>query len=144
MLISWFNDMNFLLCMSLGLRVRIFSFYCTKKELKGRDGERNTCFNEAFSCYDYVASMVGGWKWECSIGGTILTAENRSIRRKPYPSVTLSTTYSTWTCLESNSVSIGKRYRTGTAVYGDVWRLVLSGASGKGTQCWGFNTKLPI
>jgi hypothetical protein len=60
-----------------------------------------------------------------SLGWMILTGENRSIRRKTYPSATSSTTNPVWTCLESNSVSIGKRYRTGTALYSDMWRHVL-------------------
>ena len=69
--------------------------------------------------------MVGGWRWVWRIGGMILTGENRSIRRKTYPSATLSTTDPIWTCLESNSVSIGKWHRTGTC--GVTYCLALTG-----------------
>jgi hypothetical protein len=40
----------------------------------------NVLFNDASNCYICIASQIEGWVW--SIKGTVLTGENRSIRRK--------------------------------------------------------------
>ena len=65
------------------------------------------------------------WRLVCSIGGIILTGENRSTWRKPCPSTTLSTTNLKRADLASNP---GPRWEAGTnrlshgtALFGSKW-----------------------
>jgi hypothetical protein len=64
-----------------------------------RSKERNVLSNHTLSCYEYTASAVDSI---LGTGGMILTGENRSTRRNPWPCATFSTTNPTCTGLGSN------------------------------------------
>jgi hypothetical protein len=69
-------------------RKRIWSFHCCVCVWR--------CFflliavyNEAFSCWDYITSIIDEWMNRCAdvgLGGVILVGENRSFLRKTCPS----------------------------------------------------------
>jgi len=63
------------------------------------------------------------WRWVWSVGGMILTGEDRSTGRKAYPSSNLFTTNPTLTCLESNPGHFGERPATDRLIHG-TWNTI--------------------
>ena len=59
-----------------------------------------------FSSFVRLFFWYATCRWRWSIGGMILTSENRSTRRKTHPTATLSTINHTWTDLGSNPASV--------------------------------------
>jgi hypothetical protein len=64
-------------------------------------------FNNTVYCYDYTASVVGGWVWK--FYGMILTVQKSCTRRKPCLSAVSSTAKPTYSGLELNPDLFGEK-----------------------------------